>query len=83
MRFDSPSQLWSKINICLLCRVIYINQDATLRIRQVQSIVDVCPAALLCAGGTTRILISRLAAYLQGILVPRTELNYICVIIGE
>lgn len=83
MRFDSSGQLWSQINIFLLCGVIDINQHLTLGIRQVQGVVDVRPAALVRTGAAIRVLVSRLAAYLQGILVPRTELNYICVIIGE
>lgn len=83
MRFDSPGQLWGQENVFLLCRVIDINQHSTLNIRQVQIIVDVCSTALLCPMGTIRIFISRLTAYLQGVFVPRTELNYICEVIGE
>lgn len=83
MRFDSPGQLWGQENVFLLCRVIDINQHSTLNIRQVQIIVDVCSTALLCPMGTIRIFISRLTDYLQGVFVPRTELNYICEVIGE
>lgn len=45
--FDSSGQLWSKINVVFLCWVVDINQHLTLGIRHVQSIIDVCPAALL------------------------------------
>lgn len=47
MRFDSLSQLRSKVKVFLLCRVIDINQHSTLSIRQIQGIVDVRPATLL------------------------------------
>lgn len=45
--FDSPGQLRRKIYVFLLSRVINVNQHSTLGIRQIQSIIDVCPAALL------------------------------------
>lgn len=81
VRFDSLGQLWREINVLLLRRVVDINQHAALGVRQVQSIVDVRSTALLCAGGATVILlIARLTAYLQGVLVPRAEFNYICAI---
>lgn len=79
MRFHCSGQLRGKINVLLLRRVVDIDQHPPLGIRQVQSIIDMCPTALLCAGGPFSFLIGRLAAYLQSVLVPRTELNYICV----
>lgn len=82
MWFDSPGQLRSEVKVLLLCRVIDINQHSALGVRQVQSVIDVRPAALLRGSGAVSILVGRLAAYLQGVLVPRTELNYICVITG-
>lgn len=76
VRFDGPGQLRSKEKVFLICRVIDINQHPALGIRQIHTVVGVRPAALLWAAGAS-ILISRLAAYLQGVLVPRAKLNYI------
>lgn len=77
MRFDSPGQLRCKINVFFLSRVINVNQYSPLNIRQVQSVIDVSPAAFLRTSSAISVLISRLTAYLQGVLIPRTELNYI------
>lgn len=83
VRFNSSGQLWGEVNIFLLWRVVDVHQDSTLGIRQVQRVVYVSAAALLRAVGGIGFLVSRLAAYLQGVFVPRTELNYICNIIEE
>lgn len=66
--FDRPGQLWGKKNVLFLCRVVDVDQHPTLGIRQVQSVVDVCPAALL----RLHLLIRRLTADLQRALVTRT-----------
>lgn len=79
VRLYGPGQLWSEIKVFFLSRVIDINKHTTLCIRQVHSVIDVCPAALFWASGAISILFSRLTAYLQGVLIPRTELNYIWV----
>lgn len=72
VRFDGLRQLRSEVKVFLLCRVIDINQHSTLSVRQIQGVVDVRPAALLRAVSAISVLVGRLAAYLQSILVPRT-----------
>lgn len=83
MRFDGLGQLWCEVNVFLLRRVTDINQHLTLGVGQIHIVVDMRAAALLCGGGAIGVLVGRLAAYLQSVLVPGTKLNDIYAIMGE